>query len=195
MARPGDPLDRRQRRLLRFVPGPMVRPEGRCVGRGGPRSAFVDPTCQQGDLGGVERLAFAVGRHRQLGVLAVDGSQQPAGLRIAGHQRPLTRVAAGERRLPRMQPQAAFLFRRSVAALAMGRENWPHVAREVDRCRLRLRRRRIVCTTRASAIHVAPNAVNKMTSSRIRSWLGGEGCFVAARNSRPACPSARGVLA
>ena len=84
-------LDGGQRGLLRGASN------AQCVDPGGP---LLDPAPQHGDLVGGQVLAALLGRHLQIGVVALDPGDQLALIGLAGHDRQAAALELGEGALP-----------------------------------------------------------------------------------------------
>ena len=100
----------------------------------GPRGAFVDPSLQNGDLGGGERVA---GRGHARGFVLLDELEEWAVFDVARDDGGPVTVAPLEGLGLDVQAEAAFVFLSAVAGVAMLLEDRSHIADEVDGFRLR----------------------------------------------------------
>src|SRR5262249_33883112 len=119
---------------------PVVAGRGRAAcsgrlgawGRAGPPGPLIDPGAEQADLLGRERLARPFGRHLVVLVEAGGITDQAALGALARHDR-RPAVTPGHRAIFDVQRQAALLFLRAVAAIAVPRQDRRDVAGIVDR--------------------------------------------------------------
>jgi hypothetical protein len=138
----GRPIDRGDYRWA-VVNGRMFGVDRRRrAGRRVVFGAFFDPTLDERDFGIAQRL-FPLG-HRRFAVGGRDLFDQVAFVRLAWHDGRRFTLAALQERFESRHIQRAARFGRLMAALAVGLEYWPDVARIANRCRLcrgiRLRR-------------------------------------------------------
>ena len=93
----------------RFLPGPVGRFRTRTVGIGRPVGPLANPARNQLDLGGRQRLAFVLGRHRQFGVGAVDDFRTSGWPRGRPGRSPFRPNRRRRMRFRAVQPQPALL--------------------------------------------------------------------------------------
>ena len=99
------------------------------------RRPLLDPAAEHRDLRGGQLLAALLGRHAQIGVVALDPVDQLALVRLAGHDRHAAALELGEGPFLGVEPQPglALLIVGAVAGEAIVREDRPDIAREVHR--------------------------------------------------------------
>ncbi len=98
----------------------------------------------------------------QLGVVALDPKDQLALVRLAGHDRQAVALELGKRPFLRVEPQAGFtrLVVGTVAGEAVIGEDRPDIAREIDRARFGIGRRRATGSPQRGPMAPTPRIKN-----------------------------------
>ena len=126
------PLHFGNRRTHQRAERPVVPRVGFGLFVGRRRSAGGDPSPQQRDLPGGQRLAFVLGRHPIGNIDRCDSIQQQARLRISRRDR-RPRVSSQQDRPARIEPQPALLLECAVASVTARTQKRLDLCRIIDR--------------------------------------------------------------